>query len=38
MIPGMDHCGVLSGPNGVSQDSLNMLEALEDWVEKGIAP
>jgi len=38
MIPGMDHCGVLPGPNGISQDSLNVLEALEDWVEKEIAP
>ena len=38
MIPGMDHCGLLPGANGVDQDSLNMLEALEDWVEKGIAP
>jgi len=38
MIPGMDHCGVLPGPNGISGDSLNVLEALENWVEKGIAP
>lgn len=38
MIPGMDHCGVLPGPNGISQDNLSVLEALEDWVEKGIAP
>jgi len=38
MIPGMDHCGLLPGANGVNQDSLNMLEAIENWVEKGIAP
>lgn len=34
MIPGMDHCGVLPGPNGISQDNLNVLEAIEDWVEQ----
>lgn len=38
MIPGMDHCGLLPAANGVSQNDLNVLEALEDWVEKGIAP
>lgn len=38
MIPGMDHCGLLPGANGVDQNSLKVLEALENWVEKGIAP
>ncbi len=38
MIPGMDHCGLLPAANGVGQNSLNVLEALENWVEKGIAP
>jgi len=38
MIPGMDHCGLLPGVNGIDQNSLNVLEALENWVEKGVAP
>ncbi len=32
-IPGMCHCG-----GGQSTDRFNMLEAIMDWVEKGIAP
>lgn len=38
MIPGMDHCGLLPGAKGVTQNSLKVLEALEDWVEQGEAP
>ncbi|MCB2262120.1 MAG: tannase/feruloyl esterase family alpha/beta hydrolase [Candidatus Thiosymbion ectosymbiont of Robbea hypermnestra] len=38
MIPGMGHCGVLPDANGVDEKSLNVLEALENWVEKGTAP
>jgi len=38
VIPGMDHCGLLPGVNGIDQNSLNVLEALENWVEKGVAP
>ncbi len=33
LIPGMGHCGGGPGPT-----SFNMLAALEQWVEKGIAP
>jgi feruloyl esterase len=38
MIPGMDHCGLLKGANGVNQHSIDPLSALEQWVEKGKAP
>lgn len=38
MIPGMDHCGLLPGADGISQDNLNVLETLEDWVEEGETP
>ncbi len=33
MVPGMQHCGGGPGPA-----TFDMLEALENWVEKGIAP
>jgi feruloyl esterase len=33
MAPGMLHCGNGPGPN-----TFDMLTALENWVEKGIAP
>jgi feruloyl esterase len=33
MVPGMGHCGGGPGPN-----SADYLTALENWVEKGIAP
>lgn len=33
MVPGMLHCGQGPGPN-----SFDMLTALDNWVEKGIAP
>jgi len=38
MIPGMDHCGILPGPGGVNQFSIDPLGALESWVETGQAP
>ena len=38
MIPGMDHCGVLPGENGLDQFSIDPLLALEAWVEKGTMP
>lgn len=37
MVPGMDHCGLGSGP-GVQQDGFDPLAALEQWVEQGQAP
>jgi feruloyl esterase len=33
MVPGMLHCGNGPGPN-----SFDMLTALENWTEKGLAP
>ena len=38
MIPGMDHCGILPGPGGISQAGIDPLTALEGWVEGGTAP
>ncbi len=38
MIPGMDHCGLLPGPGGISQASIDPLTALEAWVEEGKVP
>ncbi|WP_210163076.1 tannase/feruloyl esterase family alpha/beta hydrolase [Salinarimonas rosea] len=38
MIPGMDHCGLQPGPDGISQASLDLITALERWVEQGEAP
>ena len=35
LIPGMDHCSILPGRG---PDTFDVLKALEDWVEKGIAP
>ena len=38
MIPGMDHCGIQPGPDGIDQSSLDLLTRLEEWVEEGMAP
>lgn len=38
MIPGMDHCGILPGVDGLNQFSIDPLAALEAWVENGAAP
>ena len=35
MIPGMDHCSILPGKG---PDQFDVLTALENWVEKGVAP
>jgi feruloyl esterase len=37
MVPGMDHCGVQSGP-GVAHAGFDPLPALEKWVEQGVPP
>jgi feruloyl esterase len=37
MLPGVDHCGIQSGP-GVDQTGYDPLTALEQWVEHGVAP
>jgi len=38
MVPGLDHCGLLPGPGGVSQASLDPFTPLEKWVEDGVEP
>lgn len=38
MVPGLDHCGLLPGPGGVSQASLDPFTPLEAWVETGTPP
>ncbi|MBW1689968.1 MAG: tannase/feruloyl esterase family alpha/beta hydrolase, partial [Deltaproteobacteria bacterium] len=35
MVPGMDHCSILPGKG---PDKFDVLTALENWVEKGVAP
>ena len=37
LVPGMDHCGVQSGP-GVHHSGFDPLPALEKWVEEGVPP
>ena len=37
MLSGVDHCGLQPGP-GITQDGIDLLTALEGWVEKGEAP
>jgi pimeloyl-ACP methyl ester carboxylesterase len=43
LVPGMDHCSTAQGlgaygVKSVGLDNFDMLEALDKWVEKGIAP
>jgi len=38
MIPGMDHCGILPGPGGIAQASLDPLTPLEVWISTGDRP
>jgi Tannase and feruloyl esterase len=38
LIPGMDHCGVFTNGPGIADTGVDMLGALEEWVEKGKAP
>ncbi len=38
MIPGMDHCGVFTNGPGIADTGVDLLTALEAWVEKGAAP
>ena len=37
LIPGMDHCGIQSGP-GITSAGFDPLTAMEDWLETGTAP
>ncbi len=38
MVPGVDHCGILPGPGGVSQASLDPMTPLEAWLNEGQRP
>jgi len=38
MVPGLDHCGILPGPGGISADSLDPMTPLEEWLETGTRP
>ena len=38
MIPGLDHCGILPGPAGVTQADLDPLAAMEAWLDTGTPP
>jgi feruloyl esterase len=38
MVPGLDHCGILPGPGGVSQSSLDPMTPLETWLDGGPTP
>lgn len=38
MVPGVDHCGILPGPGGVSQASLDPMTPLESWLRDGSRP
>lgn len=38
MVPGLDHCGILPGPNGISAASLDPMTPLEAWLNEGTAP
>jgi pimeloyl-ACP methyl ester carboxylesterase len=38
MVPGLDHCGILPGPSGISQTALDPMTPLEAWMESGERP
>lgn len=38
MVPGLDHCGILPGPGGINQASLDPMSALEAWLDDGVFP
>jgi hypothetical protein len=38
LVPGMDRCGALTNGPGVADTCVDMLGALEAWVDKGKAP
>jgi feruloyl esterase len=38
MVPGLDHCGILPGPGGISQASLDPMTPLEAWLNEGVRP
>ncbi len=38
MVPGLDHCGILPGPDGINDASLDPMTPLEAWMNEGTAP
>ncbi|ABV94777.1 feruloyl esterase [Dinoroseobacter shibae DFL 12 = DSM 16493] len=38
MVPGLDHCGILAGPSGLTQAGLDPMTPLEAWLADGTAP
>lgn len=38
MVPGLDHCGVLPGPGGITAAVLDPLTPLEAWLNDGSTP
>ncbi len=38
MIPGLDHCGILPGPDGLNWSSLDPMGPLEAWLADGTVP
>lgn len=38
MVPGLDHCGILPGPNGINAAALDPLTALEAWLDSANPP
>lgn len=38
MVPGLDHCGILPGPGGITAAALDPMTPLERWLEEGTPP
>ena len=38
MVPGLDHCGILPGPGGITQADLDPTAAMEAWLDTGTPP
>lgn len=38
MVPGLDHCGILPGPNGINAAALDPLTPLEAWLDGANPP
>ena len=38
MVPGLDHCGILPGPDGISAAALDPMTPLETWLAEGTVP
>ena len=38
MVPGLDHCGIQPGPDGISAEALDPMTPLETWLAEGTPP